>query len=1237
MSKPQAKATQLRNGAKSTTSTTARAKPTTSNPAKTVSGVAKVNTQLKKTTSSTTTAIKRADEEKLKLKSTTQTRRTEPTTLSYNRTPRDIVKPTQNSVIKKTTPTNRVASTPKAPNQNIKPTVQRNVAATIRKAGVSELPMRAKQNRDIADAVKKKPSTAIKPNAVLDTYHSVTVASPPPRRREITTERSDDNIIPTRAIKDKVVEPADLDTAAIKVDADEPPKRVRTHSLKEEDIIVLRSESAKRRSEQQILADVTTASQHETDYLKLETDEVFDHKLVVKEPVAFEVAFDEPLSSKAKSKSREPSVTRNKAEHPHKAKPSDSKVEPETDNYSDDFETYESDFETGSSTQNGSSGETESDSSPHSVCSEDEDNSKSSVSSTTQEETSKNSDEVPVNDTDCEEETELTQYPITVIQRDKELERKLDSGNYEMNSRRYPKLSELATQINERHFDSMDTTYSVASTDQLDSGISSYANTNNTQAEVDKFGGIVCTYGGYADFNTRPILRKRGMELMNKIQFDTLTFSLFELKPISYEVYMQTYGTLNTTQCSTQTNENRMSSESQTDSYDVRTMWTQHPPQYDLQTVQKFATGMHGLMAIQNCCGESPLDEAYTLHSSSADEYDVSLQKLAVLRQNNHKDVVSAQLSSLHKPLDFEKLNAFLLRSSLLISKVLCATHDNTTEDRLKKVAPNHKSFQEISAGYVQLETNFLNALRVVHVFASARHDLIITVHASPPDADVYRCDFSQLLMVWSTSDCTNPFRLLSTWSEVCRVEICYDNTDIVVCGLHDGSIAMWDLRETYSFCSKLDGYLTHFAATQSVVPNWTASTEQSHRLADLGAVVDVRSFRTPQRVMALGSYRSIQFAALNDTGLLSVWTLVETSVKHYDFSTSKAADTYRSRKRGSAALLNSRYEYSSPWARVKLMQNAICDLRDYLERGLHRTQTQFEMTKQLFQKEIYSDEILRELHGTKSAQQQRQQLQGLRFTSIDTGCERIYVCTNRNFVLSCSKSLKSERFRKINISESGLLFATALQVLTNENFLAVGLSNGSVMIVNCHQQKLTTQRDSETKRLNTASSYADNRLKDVCTPQMPDIDPITGKSCAIQNIILNERRLLGKADSAYETTYETRPSTAAYIALISNQKRPFELRVYDQQIILSGSALRKDLVQSLQLSSDGWRLFALTNGHVRTYDFYLDRELGALTLDGSDSEQRVMEIAVAKSSQNANNLIVLDEENYVEVHLLKH
>ncbi|XP_036334097.1 uncharacterized protein LOC118744839 [Rhagoletis pomonella] len=1199
MSKPPAKTTQQRTGLKTTTGTTLK-KTTVNNPPKTTSGATKVNSQLK--TTPDTAAASRVLEEKYKLKSSSQSRRVDPSPIAKTRTPRDVKL--------KTTPPSKILSTsraaPKIADRQNAPEPKKRITATSIKSSVNEKPTRVKHSPGIEANVKKKQSKAIKANAVLDTYHNVTVASPPPRRKEFAPESFNDSVVP--------------------VENDEQPKRVRTHSLKDEEIIVLRTDSAKQRIEQQILSDVTTRETRAARKLPAVEREV--QRTVVKEPVAFDVAFGEPLKSiKSVPKPEEASGTQVSV-NGNEAKDGD------PDNYSDDFESYESDFDTETSTQNGSIGNSENDSSASGAGSEDEGNSISPISSSSGDERAKNREEMHAINSDDEEESEITQYPITVIHRDKDTERKLDSGNYEMNSRKHPKLSEINTQMGERPFDSMDTSYSVASTDQLDSGISGYTLTNKVQAEVDQFGGIRSTYGGYTGFNTRPIVSKRGVELMNKIQFDILTFSLFELKPISYDIYMQTYGTLNTTQCSTQTNDNRMSSECQTDGYEMRTMWTQHPPQFDLQTVQKLSSGLNGTSAIQNCCGESPTDEYKAICCSKSDVYDYSLQQLAIIRQSKANRIVSEQLKSMYKPVDFERLNSFLLRATSLISRVLSSAQSDTSQvGQIRKLEQYQSNLQAISKGYIPLDTKLLNALRVVRVFASARHDLIITVHVSLPDADVYQSDFSHLLMVWSTNECSQPLRLLSTWSEVCRAEICNDCSDIVICGLHDGSIAMWDLRETYSFCSKLDGYLTHFAATQSVVPTWDTNTSQQQKLVDLGAVIDLRSFLTPPKATTtIGPYRQIQFAALNDSGILSIWTLVETSARPFEFDIPKTVNSHHHQQYSSASKSSFQFEYSSPWARVKLIQSAICDLRDYLESGSRRAQTQFEKTKLLFQKELYSDEALRELNSTQNMLRQSQQLQGLRFTGIDTGSERIYVCINRNFVLTCSKSLKTERFRKINISEGGFLFPTSLKVLTNENYLAVGLSNGSVMIVNCNQQTFSSQRFRDGGGLETAYSREENC--GINTPQTPDIDPDTGKSCAIQNIILNERRQLAHEGNSHTTPYETRPSTAACIALINNQKRPFELRVYDQQIIMIGSALRKDLVQSLELSRDGWRLFALINGQIRTYDFYLDREIGEEFADANT--QRVTDIAVAKNSQNDSHLIILDEENEVKVHLLK-
>ncbi|KAH8355286.1 hypothetical protein KR093_010338, partial [Drosophila rubida] len=964
-------------------------------------------------------------------------------------------------------------------------------------------------------AAKQPPANAIastataaghkaKPNAVLDTYHSVTVSSPPSKRRaqpkQATAEGQDEQQQAPRA-------------------------RTFSRTLQPDEIVVLKRDSAKQRSELEVQQQLSVKE--------------------FKQPVAFEVNFESAAKKQAQ----------------------------ESDNYSDDFESYESDFETDVSTPE----EEEDDEPPADADSGEDETDKDDA------EEASFAQEKPIaeeyNDDGDEEDSEPTQNPITVIQRDKDLERKLDSGHYDMHSRQ-PQRSGA-----HQPYDSFDTT-SMANSDQLDSGISSYG-----VAPTQERSTANVHYGGYADFVSRPAITKRGMELMRKLRFDQLNYQLFEMKPLSYEGYMQSYGKLNTCQLATQTQAQHMDMECQTLEVHTRTSWTQHPPHY-------------GGQLVLSCSGLAD-NEADRLGAvETADAFETSLVRLEQLRVADQQRAQQQQRQRLSKPNDYERLGVFLHKASLLLGKLLNAQSTNR---------PMRQA--------ILLQTGLLNALSVRRIFASAaQQQLVVTVHECPANSNVYRDDFANLLMVWSLSDASKPLRLLSTWAEVCRVAFCSEAPDIIVAGLRDGSVAMWDLRETHSYCSKLDGNLTHFAATQSVVPALQDTTA-----LDLGAVVDVRSFRPAAKAVGTGPSSSLslshkdiqvgalimqlevsfihlcfQYAALNDSGLLTIWTLVESG------------------RSGGPQGTN---EYSSPWARVKLLQAASCDLRDYLERRLlKRNQSAYEKTKSLFQGNVYSDDLLRELNQTQTLATALadQGLQGLRFSGIDAGSELIYVCTNRNFVLCCTRSLKTERFSRIGLHESRFLFPTALCVLANENFVAVGLSNGSVMILNCNQRQ--RQR---LQRPTTAMPPA---------TLAPSPDPETGKSCAIQNIILNERRSFEQQDldSSSSFSYDARPNTA--LQLLRQPLRAYEQRVFDQQLLLSGTALRQHLIQALVQSCDGWKLFALSNGSLRCYDFHLDREVPDLGLEISSP---VTDVAAACSSAVAQHLLVLEAGGQVKMHSL--
>uniref|UniRef100_A0A1I8ML61 WD domain protein n=1 Tax=Musca domestica TaxID=7370 RepID=A0A1I8ML61_MUSDO len=654
-------------------------------------------------------------------------------------------------------------------------------------------PLRAKHTPEIKEAVKRnaiaKTSSAAtvppKPNAVLDTHSNVTIASPPPKRKNEVQKPQEE------VHEEELSKPSKLTRKGSRV-------------LAPDEIVVLKRESAKKRSEEQIRRDSV---------VQLEPRPV----VAPKEPVAFEVPFNERQ-----------------------------KTEEETEiNYSDDFDSYESDFETGSSRK--SSG-------PSSVSNtaSDEDEEEGEEETTSLNETSSEEEECSgdkiLDSEEEEEDSEITQDPITVLQRDKE--RKLDSGHYELNSRRNPKLADIPNQSTQNLVDSFET-FSLNASDQLDSGISAYG--PSTLTNISK-GNFQIFYGGYKDFLRKPIHNKRGEDLMAKIQLDTLEFQLFDMKPISYDVFMQTFGKLNTYQSSTQTQDNLMSTESQTDNWEMRSMWTQHPAQYDWEMVKQLTTNVKGSILGggvlgQNCCGE--LEDENDIKTSSQDELERSLEALKLWENQKSLRKFQNQGRILRKPIDYEGLNSFLLRSSMVINQILGSTlRENHSDSDAQQLG----HLERIVDSRHELDSNFLNTLRVVRIFSNSKHNLVITVHESLPETDVYKSDFAQLLMVWCVNVNDKPNRLLSTWSQVSRVEISNDSADIVVASLRDGSVAMWDLRETYSFCSKLDGYLTHFAATQSIVPSFEGVQDRGEILMDYGSCLDVRSFKTANNNWALAN-----------------------------------------------------------------------------------------------------------------------------------------------------------------------------------------------------------------------------------------------------------------------------------------------------------------------------------------------------------------------------------------------
>ncbi|KAJ9586214.1 hypothetical protein L9F63_020123 [Diploptera punctata] len=238
------------------------------------------------------------------------------------------------------------------------------------------------------------------------------------------------------------------------------------------------------------------------------------------------------------------------------------------DDYEDDFEDYESDFEEESDTD---------------TTDEGADINNDGFSSDLDSDSSESESEL----------RELTprQHPVV------EEEKKLDSGNYDLAERRRKgrELQEIKLAMEKEN----ETLHAQRNSKTHVENLPVPADEGYEEGKTDenkKFSSPV-THLSFINFaNARKrkqekkvteTVKKRGEELLGMIQLDTVSFTLFDLPPIPYEVYMKSYGRSNTLQAHAQTNEDDLSQEVQTDEIVYKNKWTQKPVSFETKSHSK--------------------------------------------------------------------------------------------------------------------------------------------------------------------------------------------------------------------------------------------------------------------------------------------------------------------------------------------------------------------------------------------------------------------------------------------------------------------------------------------------------------------------------------------------------------------------------------------------------------------------------------------------------------------------
>ncbi|XP_052127244.1 cytoplasmic dynein 2 intermediate chain 1 isoform X3 [Frankliniella occidentalis] len=358
-------------------------------------------------------------------------------------------------------------------------------------------------------------------------------------------------------------------------------------------------------------------------------------------------------------------------------------------------------------------------------------------------------------------------------------------------------------------------------------------------------------------------LKQRGEILLNMIRLDFVSLPLYDMAPVPYEVYMSSYGRSNTQQVSSQTNEDGMTEEVQTEEIAVKNKWTQHPPAL--------------------ICPDQSLNHPLicAVSSEPCDSSDMVLWKQGL-------------------KVNMVELEKFLLNTGQLMLNILEETSSGT-----QGILKSNKVDLGFSQGFITLGTDsvpFLENRRVTKIcFIPHQPNSVLTVHQSSSDKLSYKDDLPVqlvkrcILCVWSLLQPSQPIKILVSSSDVTDCTFHPHRSNLIFAGLADGLINVWDLKEQYSFQKEIAFHNSEWTLKS---PSYTTADISAAKHSS--AVVGIKVLDDVYSTSRGADHSPTQICSLDEGGLCIIWTLLSSS----------------------AGMQNAEDVGIAPWGCVRLLQN---------------------------------------------------------------------------------------------------------------------------------------------------------------------------------------------------------------------------------------------------------------------------------------------------------------------------
>jgi len=323
--------------------------------------------------------------------------------------------------------------------------------------------------------------------------------------------------------------------------------------------------------------------------------------------------------------------------------------------------------------------------------------------------------------------------------------------------------------------------------------------------------------------------RRRGQELSKLIELDVVGMDIFELQPLNiYEVYMKSFGRMNTDQVAVQTNDDTLDQEVQTDEIETDTRWSQFSNE-----VQSFGGGK---------------EKTSTAGSGHK----------AILKQ------------------DTRRLNKFLIKATRLCMTLLdeaVSDHDQIQKRYTKSPVKFSDRFQKLV-----LSNELIQGRKVVDIDVS-QSNLMLAYGKYEKEKQEFTLQ-DGIMCIWRLNDTSKVQKYLSCGSTPKCCCFSPKKPTFAFAGMEDGSVSAWDLREADSMHTR-----RKVGKTEAVIRSETFSTASvysaeahSSSVVSIDAIVSPSDSSDSSNSTVDGSSTSgaLQVISLDENGTVNIWVVIE-------------------------------------------------------------------------------------------------------------------------------------------------------------------------------------------------------------------------------------------------------------------------------------------------------------------------------------------------------------------------